>query len=170
MAAYRAMWLLWPLTPPSSKVTTCRETQGGHSCFLCLSCKVAIPTPLARKGARRTLKGFQFCIHLNSLWSRSVVCNHCAGQCGDCLHGFYCLLLFQASGAEWNSPMIGTWVQNIFVSYLFGYLLAHLVFLAGCCVNFVLVDAAWFIWILFLVPWTRKDRRLWGTLSTTPWG
>lgn len=29
-AAYRAMWLLWPLTPPASKVTTCRETQGFH--------------------------------------------------------------------------------------------------------------------------------------------
>ena len=27
-AAYRAAWLLWPLTPPASKVTTCRDTQG----------------------------------------------------------------------------------------------------------------------------------------------
>lgn len=26
-AAYRATWLLWPLTPPASKVTTCRDTQ-----------------------------------------------------------------------------------------------------------------------------------------------
>lgn len=65
----------------------------------------------------------------------------------------FTVLLLLASGAEWNSAMRETWVQNIFVSYLPSDLLAHLVLLAGLCVNFVHVDAACFIWSLFLVPY-----------------
>lgn len=55
---------------------------------------------------------------------------------------FPLFILFLTSGAQWNSAMIETWVQNIFVSYLPIQLLAYLVFLAGSCVNFVHVDVA----------------------------
>lgn len=67
----------------------------------------------------------------------------------------FTVLLLLARGAEWNSAMRETWVQNIFVSYLPSDLLAHLVLLAGLCVNFVHVDAA-----------ILRAQKLWGTMST----